>query len=335
VTDIDTWIESLANAGHYVSCSSGTTGKCSIIPASMGDRTFTTRNLPASMTWATGIPPVRDYKIFILATVAKSFRAEDGKVGFANSFAKSQHPFPGEPITVGGISRMVILRRSIADGTAQPADIAAFEETSAKRAKALEASIQSHAKEIVASRGEKLSFHGQWATMFQIAKLVREMGYSGKDFNPENSLMSAGGLKGAKLPADYREQIFETFNVRPEYAFQLYSMQEMNSTMPCCKAGRYHIPPWVIPLILDQTGDQLLSTGKGEVEGRAAFFDMSLDGRWCGVISGDKVRVDFGKCACGHHGPTVDPEIVRYSELPGGDKISCAGTIDAYIRGAA
>ena len=41
------------------------------------------------------------------------------------------------------------------------------------------------------------------------------------------------------------------------------------------------------------------------------------------------------ECACGHEGPTVGTEIVRYSDLPGGDKITCAGTIDAYVRGAA
>ena len=68
---------------------------------------------------------------------------------------------------------------------------------------------------------------------------------------------------------------------------------------------------------------------------RAAFLDLSLDGRWGGVISGDRVTVDFGKCDCGHQGPTVGSEIVRYADLEGGDKITCAGTIDAYVRGAA
>jgi hypothetical protein len=78
----------------------------------------------------------------------------------------------------------------------------------------------------------------------------------------------------------------------------------------------------------------LIVPTKGEIEGRAAFVDLSLDGRWCGLISGDKIRVDYGKCACGHEGPTVAREITRYADLPGGDKITCAGTIDAYIRGA-
>jgi hypothetical protein len=64
-------------------------------------------------------------------------------------------------------------------------------------------------------------------------------------------------------------------------------------------------------------------------------MDLSIDGRWGGLISGDKVRVDYGQCACGHQGPTVDKEIVRYADLADGDRISCAGTIDAYVRGIA
>jgi hypothetical protein len=75
--------------------------------------------------------------------------------------------------------------------------------------------------------------------------------------------------------------------------------------------------------------------GEGEIEGRAAFFDLSLDGRWGGIITGDKISIDFGPCACGQKGPTVRDNIVRYADLEGDDKIGCAGTIDAYVRGVA
>ena len=104
--------------------------------------------------------------------------------------------------------------------------------------------------------------------------------------------------------------------------------------MPRCRAGRYHVPPWLICLPLDEAGEALLPM-EGEVEGRAAFFDLALDGRWGGVISGDKISVEFRACACGHKGPSIRDDITRYADLPGGDKISCAGTIDAYVRGVA
>jgi hypothetical protein len=72
------------------------------------------------------------------------------------------------------------------------------------------------------------------------------------------------------------------------------------------------------------------------VEGRFAFLDLLYEGRWGGLISGDKVEVDFSeRCPCGRHGPTILDNIVRYTQVTGGDDhIGCAGTIDAYVRGA-
>jgi hypothetical protein len=335
VADVDVWIQRVAATGNYLSCSSGTTGKCSIIPANTADRNFVKRQMVQAFSWATGIAPARQYRAFGLAPTARTFRYLDSRQAIIDAFTFSDRPFPGEAITVGQVNKMVLLRRTIADGSARPAEIAAFEQLSAEREKALQDNIRSTAEAIVASRGDKLLVQGMIATMYKISEMVREMGYSGKDFHPENALMTGGGLKGANLPPDYRERILSAFNVRPERTYQFYSMQELNTTMPRCHADRYHVAPWLIMLVLDQTGEQLIPPGKDEIEGRAAFLDLALDGRWCGLISGDKVRVRYGKCACGHEGPTVAQDIVRYSELPGGDKISCAGTIDAYIRGAA
>ena len=104
--------------------------------------------------------------------------------------------------------------------------------------------------------------------------------------------------------------------------------------MPRCRKGnRYHIPPWVVPLVLDKSGDTLLPIVDGEYEGRAAFFDLSLDGRWGGVISGDRISIDFSPCACGAKSPSIRDDIARFADLEGDDKIGCAGTVDAYVRG--
>jgi hypothetical protein len=143
-----------------------------------------------------------------------------------------------------------------------------------------------------------------------------------------------GGLKRAVLPDDYKEFVYATFNLQPKCNYQNYSMQEFHSGMPRCQeGGRYHLPAWVVPLITDKSGDKLLPIIDDEYEGRAAFFDLSVDGRWGGVISGDKVSIDFKPCACGARGPSIRDNIVRYSDLEGDDKIGCAGTVDAYVRG--
>jgi hypothetical protein len=174
-----------------------------------------------------------------------------------------------------------------------------------------------------------------FATLHQIAEGIRAKGHGGDDFNPTNAMMVAGGLKGAALPENYREYVLETFNVAEERLYHMYSMREINATFPLCPAGRYHISPWVIMLPLDTGGEKLLDPGGGEIEARAAFFDTSIEGRWGGLISGDKVSVSFASCQCGHEGPTVGRDIARYADLQGGDKITCAGSIDAYVRGVA
>ena len=43
--------------------------------------------------------------------------------------------------------------------------------------------------------------------------------------------------------------------------------------MPRCQGGgRYHVPPWVVPFMLNEDGDALLPHDDGELEGRAALL---------------------------------------------------------------
>ena len=335
--DIDGWIEKLADNGFFVSCSSGTTGKSAMLVASRQDMDWCRKEAIAAYSWGSGVKPARDRRMFGMAAVAhvaRNLATGEAYIAALQDPNYERFAYPVPPITVGGLTQMVVLRKAIAEGTAKPGDIAAFEETSAARQKAVDEAVGITARAVVEARHDKLHVTGLWAGLYNVAKAVRDLGYSAKDFHPENSIYVGGGLKRAKLPEDYREFVYETFNVRPERNYQNYSMQELHSGMPRCRqGGRYHVPPWVVPLILDKAGDNLLPMTGSEYEGRAAFFDLSLDGRWGGVISGDKVSIDFGPCACGAKGPSIRDNIVRYADLEGDDKIGCAGTVDAYVRG--
>lgn len=335
ISGIDDWLKRLEPAGHYLTCSSGTTGKPAMLSCSQCDLDLSGLHLTQAFAWGTGITPRGDYKMVGLAPPSNIVRVNAIRDAMLDTFASrdTYFQFVGEPITVGQVSAMITLRRKIADGTAPPAEVAAFEQISSKRQAAMDAGMAGVADELINSRGQKLIVAGMWASLYKAAADVRARGMSGKDFSPENALFVAGGLKGAQLPPDYKEFICETFNVAPRRVAHFYSMQEINTTFPMCSAGRYHIQPWVIMIPLDEGGDTLLDASKGEIEARAAFFDISLDGRWGGVISGDKISVDFAKCACGHQGPTVGASITRFSDLASGDKINCSGTIDAYVRG--
>jgi len=337
--EVDDWIEKLADNGFFVSCSSGTTGKSAMLVASQQDMDWCKTEAVAAYSWGSGVKPAQDRRIFgmaAIAHVARNLATGEAYTAAMQDPNYERFAYPVPPITVGGLTQMVVLRKAIADGTAKPEDIAAFEKISAARQKAVDEAVGITAQAVVAARHSKLHVSGLWAGLYNVAKAVRAMGYSAKDFSPENSIYVGGGLKRAVLPDDYREFVYETFNIQPERSYQNYSMQELHSGMPRCQAGgRYHVPPWVVPLILDQTGDNLLPMIDGEYEGRAAFFDLSLDGRWGGVISGDKISIDFRPCACGSKGPSIRDNIVRYADLKGDDKIGCAGTVDAYVRGVA
>ncbi len=341
ITDIDDWIARLSAKGYFISCSSGTTGKSAMLIASQKDMDWSKIDTVGVFSWGSGVESKQDRKMIGCAPVASVPKnltiGEAQRAAFANpGWERFNYPVP--PITVGSLTKMVVMRKKISDGTARPEEIAEFENTSQERQLVLDKAVILAAEEIIANREKKLMVSGLWSGLYAVAKVVRDMGYSAKDFHPDNCIYVGGGLKRALLPDDYQEYVHETFNIPHNRDFQNYSMQELNSGMPKCReCGRYHLPPWIIPMILDKDGDKLLpyDLNGGEIEGRAAFFDLSLDGRWGGVITGDKISLDYRPGICSHKGPSIRNNIARFADLEGDDKIGCAGTIDAYVRGVA
>jgi hypothetical protein len=335
VAGLDDWLHLLEEHEHFVSCSSGTTGKCAMMNATRSDLAYAGRALLQQIIWA-GLNPQQDRLIISCGQVASTPRnTATGAPMYAALADPNLPPFRPDapPITIGGITEMVVLRKKIADGTAQPADVAYYEEQAAKREKAIESVAEQAAEAIIANRHRKLHITGLFGPMYKVAAMLRDRGYSGKDFQ-ENSTFISGGLKRMAVPDNYQDIIFETFNITPERTCHSYGMQEINTTAPRCSHGRYHMAPWVVLMLLDESGETLLPIpSSGEIEGRAAFFDLSMDGRWGGVISGDKIRATWDPCACGNRSPSIHPDIQRYADLASGDKIACSGTIDAYVRG--
>jgi hypothetical protein len=344
VSDIDGWVDACAKAGHFVSCSSGTTGKSAMLVASQKDLDFASQDGVNAVQWGSDIR-AGDMRTPAGAAGAVAYTPRNAAMGqkmmaaFVNPEAKRfQSGLP--PVTVGSLTQMVTMRKQITDGTAKPEEIAAFDAESATRQKSLDDAQVGAVEDIISKRNEKLYITGMWGALYPFAEAVRAKGYSAKDFHPENAVYLGGGLKRAKLPPNYREFIFETFNLKPNFIYQMYGMQELGTSMPRCQGGeRYHVPPWLVPLPLNKEGDALaegateaMASG-GKVEGRAAFFDLSMDGRWGGVISGDHIELDYGTCACGNRSASIADSIYRYSDLEGDDKIGCAGTVDAYVRG--
>ena len=339
VKEIDDWVEACAKAGHFVACSSGTTGKSAMLVASQADIDFTCKDGVAAVQWGSDIR-VGDMRTPAGAAGAVAYTHKNAAMGMAlmGAFVDPDAPrFQSglPPVTIGSLTKMITLRKAIADGTAKPGEIQEYEAESAAREKGLEEAQKGAVEDIIAKRDKRLYITGMWGALYPFAEQVGARGYSAKDFHPENGVYLGGGLKRARLPDNYREFVYETFNLQPRFIYQMYGMQELGTSMPRCQEGhRYHIPPWLVCLPLNKNGDELMpGIGEGAIEGRAAFFDLSMDGRWGGVISGDHIHVDFSPCACGNRSPSIRDDIYRYADLEGDDKIGCAGTVDAYVRG--
>ena len=66
---------------------------------------------------------------------------------------------------------------------------------------------------------------------------------------------------------------------------------------------------------------------EGQQTGRAAFFDLSQDGAWGGIVSGDRITVDYAPCPCGRPTRPLAKKIQRVSEVTReDDKLTCAAT---------
>lgn len=333
VTDVDDWIARLAAAGHTAYITSGTSGKCSFLNTEAADQDFL-REITRHLTgWPAPLAPEATRRGYHLAPQRGAMRSIDGFRMHSEVFVR-----PGqcvhlteEPLRVAEIMRAGILRREMAEGTAGPREVADFEQASRRREAAMTDAVERIVDDLLDHRGEPLLICGMWLQQYAVIQAGRTRGVRDGEFHPDTLVVVGGGNKGLALPEDYQQQVFRFYGqVRRTRS---YGMSEMQGSCHSCESARYHVPPWIVPLILDEPGEHLLSTEAGLVEGRFAFLDLSIEGRWGGLITGDRVTADFSPCACGRPGPTILADIRRYGELGGEDKINCAATLDSYVRG--
>ncbi|PMS28012.1 hypothetical protein C0Z16_23805 [Paraburkholderia rhynchosiae] len=340
VTNMDDWINELRRHGHYVMSSSGTSGKQSFIYQSGADRELAWRLMGQGIRWAASAmrDPSRRVPVFLLTPSSGSYTGTERMSRFAETIAipGDIHYMSDVPQSADQTARMARMRRAIADGTAMPSDIATFQLESRARAELVQADFRRFIDLLLERRREPMFIMGMMGMLYQIVATARERGIPDGEFHPDTVISIGGGKKGANLPDDFQEQCARFFNFNAANFNDGYGMGEVSGFCPWFHAANaWAVPPWLVPLVLDATGEQLLNPpgGKGVVEGRLAIIDLLADGRWGGVISGDKVVMEFGHGIDGVRTPLIR-DVVRYKDLPGGDdKLSCAGTIDGYVRG--
>ncbi len=333
VGGVDEWVDRLWAAGHEVMATSGTSGKCSFLNRNRQDRETQRRYLAQVMGGFVGLKPQADRPVFQLFPSGGPNNGVQAALINAELWGRPGDTyFLDEPLRISEVSQGAAMRKRMADGSATPTEIAAFEATAGAKAVQARQKLNELIEKILARRHEPMFLSGQWGQHWAIVQRARELGIADGEFHPDSLVAAGGGIKGIALPEDYEAQINRFYGAvkRPKN----YGMTEMLLMFPRCEQQRYHQPAGVISLVLNDAGDAMLPRS-GRVEGRFGFLDLAIEGRWGGIISGDKLTMDFGdNCPCGRRGPTILEPITRHAPPGQDDHIGCAGTIDAYLRGA-
>jgi hypothetical protein len=299
VADVDDWIERLEEAGHLVSSSSGTSGKGSFLNKTIRDRRASLDDLIRCLT-DVGLAPEPRWHVVpvgpetgvshhtaVRDMINTAYGRPDGITAPEGAAAPAKHH--------AYMTRLATMRRAMAEGTAPPDEVAAFEAEAAERQARVEQRLAYFADRVIDHRDEPIFFNATFPLLYRLCELLRERGVSDGAITGENALTTGGGLKGVALPDDYQAQVFRLLDIAPERFLHYYSMQELNVRMPKCLAGRYHVPAELGLFVLDKQGEALAPVSDDRAEGRAAFFDTTVDGRWAGPSRGTRSSPTSGR----------------------------------------
>ena len=332
VADVDEFLARLWAKHYYVTTSSGTGGKLSLVPKSKADMDFMKEYVWHHRHIESDFEPQNQFHFFHFGSAKGTYTATYTAAFNIEGFARpdSTYVLIEEPMLNATVMRMADMRKRIADGEAAPDEIAAFEAQGTEQAKRFSDRFDWMVERLLAVRHERVWISAMTAQSWDLMHRMKARGIDKAGLGAGSVYSGGGGRKHLKLPPDFQDQLNAFFGTSGPGG---YGMSEMSWLYPACRKSRYHVHPFAIALILDQPGERVLAR-EGIVEGRFAFMDPTTEYRWGGMISGDKLTVDFGRCPCGRRGMTVLNPVQRYTDITGDeDKIQCAGTIDAYIRG--
>ena len=177
----------------------------------------------------------------------------------------------------------------------------AFRASEAQRMEELLDNIQS------AWRGRKIVYAGGPVLLYAMSKAGLARGMEGA-LAEGSRIITFGGFKGVS-PVGDEEAVIKRFSGVPRIQF-VYGMSELTTAFLMCESGHYHIPPWIIPFVLDEaTGDP--KPLEGTQTGIAAFMDLTTRTYWGGLISADRVTISWERCACGRTTPYMKAEVER------------------------
>jgi len=175
--------------------------------------------------------------------------------------------------------------------------------------------------------GKKLNIGGP---PFWLDCIIERMKQEGRNVNLEASqVLTGGGWKAdedKRTPEEIlRKKVEDVLGVPQNHYRDVYAMSECSSVFLSCGGHYKHIPPTIIPFVLDENLNPL---GYNEF-GRFAFIDPLPDSYPGFIITGDKVKILEHCPGCNRDGPVLDVEVTR---LPGFEGRGCAAVMAEMMQ---
>ncbi|MGV9775419.1 LuxE/PaaK family acyltransferase [Streptosporangium sp. NPDC003464] len=276
--DINQWRAALKRHGVYVTFSSGTGGRPSLVPRDRPTlaalRACSGVRLPWTLRAGT-------YDFLQLVAPGLGLGIQSGAAGLAAGAVRVHH-----------LRAALFDLRSLTGGPGPPG-----------------APDHDAAADFLARSERPVLVFG---TPAEVSDLIDHLASAGRHVRllPGSQVVTGGGWKGRT--AIRREELVEgvrdRLGVPPGRCVDTYSTSELNTVFLTCVNDRYHVPPCVEPVVVD---DLLVPVDGDDVVGRLAVLDpfaLSYPGS---VVTGDAVRLRRDPCGCGLAGPTLAAPIVR------------------------
>ncbi|MFX0113919.1 MAG: hypothetical protein ACFFB3_05195 [Candidatus Hodarchaeota archaeon] len=334
IQTLDDWLDALKTEGLQVTHSSGTTGKPSLFPRTAHEVNMFSKNLERGLAdffpirTGEGLPAFvgsfeDGYNVFVL-----------GFSAMARSFGHPDHTyflFPGK-LGAEQARQGAIMKYKYTRGELDPIQAAQYEEMAKQQQQRMRQVLTAFVDTMAKYKDQKIFFGMGAAQAYAVASIGLQKGLDSL-FSEESVMLTGGGLKGAQIPSGYMKQIYEFTGIPEHHHTDTFGMTECNSlATECPEYHNKHIQPWLQPMVLDREATELLNSD-GKVTGRWAFIDPIAINYWGGIVTGDRVTVDFSGCDCGRQGPVFIGEIKRYTDLKDvdEDKLSCMAQLNEYL----